>query len=750
MKRFLTDSYRRAVDSRISKLVVQHKVTRMRSGSVTSTLRSGNGEPHELSIEDAKIVYRRKCEGLEIAPNEIAEQRFIEQFLQAIKNKVLKFTGLGLGPVGMGALMKRIADQKRFCVLDLSMNKFADAGAVHVANYIAKDPPIIHLDLRSNLIYAEGFAKLFEALKRNFHIVSLDCSAIDGIERNKMGTNGCRVLAELLAENETLSHLNVAMSGISPDGCTCLGEAMKSNESLMVLDVSGNRFGTVGCNNMFQWEGSFGKLEALYLMRNDITDGAAALLCKHLENTPTLKILDLSDNSLTKVFLRQLVKTLQTKAFLESLSLAKNKLDVHCDDLLQLLVRNVHSLKNLNLSENPLKDSALRPIAEALVFNENIVSIDLSDTLMRDASAVEFAEVIMRNKCLRQLYLNSNKITDASSVDIAKALSKNNTLTTLGLRNNEMRDDTAQAMMEALQQNNTILDIDVDLNDFSYRYHAQLTQTISDHKKDLTINFAHIANQHIVHLKEDEQKLFSVRDEIQKQTEAVESSMLEKQTKERLFEELKASREREIAEANEKLEQMKARYDEISEQRRQQLIEFNQVKFDTERAQSEANREYQQFVTKRQHAEARLKRAESKKLDAEVQSTRTIDDLKMHLMTVKEELRQLIDQAHIAQNLIFKRDATAKAEAEQKAAEEKALAAMAKEAAKAPKKVEFFTLAERRQASRPNSSRMKSPNSGRKKSPNSGRKKSPARPKSRKSPKPKIITPEFEGEPAKQ
>ena len=463
-----------------------------------------------------------------------------------------------------------------------------------------------------------------------------------------------------------------------------------------------------------------------------------------------MKILDLSDNSLTKVFLRQLVKTLQTKAFLESLSLAKNKLDVHCDDLLQLLVRNIHSLKILNLSENPLKDSALRPIAEALVFNENIVSIDLSDTLMRDASAVEFAEVIMRNKCLQQLYLNSNKITDASSVDIAKALSKNSTLTTLGLRNNEMRDDTAQAMMEALQQNNTILDIDVDLNDFSYRYHAQLTQTISDHKKDLTINFAHIANQHIVHLKEDEQKLFSVRDEIQKQTEAVENSLLEKQTKERLFEELKASREREIAEANEKLEQMKARYDEISEQRRQQLIEFNQVKFDTERAQSEANREYQQFVTKRQHAEARLKRAEAKKLDAEVQSTRMIDDLKMHLMTVKEELRQLIDQAHVAQNLIFKRDATAKAEAEQKAAEEKALAAKAKEAAKPPKKVEFFTLAERRQASRPNSSRKKSPNSGRKKSPNSGRKKSPARPKSRKSPKPKIITPEFEGEPAKQ
>ena len=688
-----------------------------------------------LSEEDAQYIYRRKCQGMEIAPNELAEQRFIEQFLQGITTKILKFTGLGLGPMGMGALIRRISNQKKFWILDLSMNKCADAGAAHLANYMAKDPPIIHLDVRSNLIYADGFTKLFGALQDNTHLVSLDCSAIDGIERNKMGTGGCRALAQLLADNEVLSHLNAAMSGISPEGCTMIGEAMTLNQTLMVLDISGNRFGTVGCNNLFQWEGSFGKLEALYLMRNDITDATAASLCKHLENTPTLRVLDLSDNSLTRVFLRQLVKSLQTKSHLESLSLAKNKLNVKCDDLLHLLIKDIHTLKTLNLSENPLKDTALKVIAGALVFNENLVTIDLSDTLMRDESAAQFAEVIASNTRLQNLQLNSNKITDTSAVEIARALSKNSTLTTLGLRNNEMRDDTAQTMMEALQQNNTILDIDVDLNDFTYRYHAQLTQTIADHKKFLTINFADIANRHIVVLKEDEQKLFSVRNEIQKQTQAVQDSLAEKESKERQFEELKTTREREITLANEKLEKMKATYEEISEKRRQKVTEFNEVKYETERAQAEAQREYQQFATKRQHAEARLKRAEAKKLEAEVQSTRVLDDLKMQLMSVKEELRQLIDQAHVAQNLLLKRDAAAKAEAEAKAAEEKAQAAKAKEAAEPPKKVEFFTLAERRQASRPSSSR----------------KKVPTRPKSRKkSPKPRIVTPEFEGETSKQ
>jgi hypothetical protein len=62
-----------------------------------------------------------------------------------------------------------------------------------------------------------------------------------------------------------------------------------------------------------------------------------------------------------------------------------------------------------------------------------------------------------------------------------------------------------------------------------------------------------------------------------------------------------------------------------------------------------------------------LKRAETRKLDAEVQAGRVLDDLKVHLSTIRDQLRQSIHDAHMAQNALLKRDADEKAERDEEA-----------------------------------------------------------------------------------
>jgi len=67
--------------------------------------------------------------------------------------------------------------------------------------------------------------------------------------------------------------------------------------------------------------------------------------------------------------------------------------------------------------------------------------------------------------------------------------------------------------------------------------------------------------------------------------------------------------------------------------------------------------EYQSIATKRQYAQSRLNRAENKKLDVQVQAQRILDDLKIHLMIIKEQIKTLIQDAHETQQTMLLQDA---------------------------------------------------------------------------------------------
>lgn len=655
MNRLLSDSYRRSIDNRISKIIISHKAAR--PGKVMTVLSRTNPSIRfqELTEKDAHLIYNKKCNDLEIAPNPLAEQRFIEQFMNSLLIKTLKFGGLGLGPEAAKILLQVIWDQKKYFYLDLSLNRLSDSGATFVAEYIKSRPPIIHLDLRSNCILVKGAISIFQALEDNDTIVSLDFSAIDGIDRNKIGTQGCRFLSQLLQKNDIISHLNLSMSGISADGCLFLSTALSSNKSLIHLDLSINRFGTQGAVNLFKEDNSLSSLEYLNLSRNGIGDGISQTIGRQIELSKSIRVLDFTDNNLTKNFLRKLYRPLLNSS-ITTLLLSRNKFESNSGDILHNIVRDVVSLEVIDLSNNPLKDSAVIDIADSLVDNNNIISIDFTDTAITDESAVRFSEVIETNTCLQRLNLSNNQITDVSSVFIAQSIAKNKTLLHLSLKSNEIGDLTAPFLIESMQQNNTIIDIDIDFNDFTYRTHVQLSDAIGVHKKSITKNIANIASKKIEILKNDEKRLFEVREEVKKQSDLVSASIAEKGRKEEMLREMSQQREADIVKYDKRLEEVKKEYEKISEERRIQLVEFNKVKTQTESEQAAAQRSFQSIAAKRQHAAARLKRANDKKIECEIATNRVLDDLKLHLFDLKDQLRQAIDDAHVQQKLLFQKE----------------------------------------------------------------------------------------------
>lgn len=703
MRRFLSDSQRKGIENKLANIVEHHKTERGKSLLYTTTLKQANETSRVVTItpEDAIVLYTAKCEDLEIAPSESAKQRFVEQFMGGIHRKSVSFTGLGLTPACMRPLLSLLARIPKFVYIDLSLNRLKDPGACTVAEYLERDPETVCLDLRSNGISPEGAIKLFSALSRNTHLSVLDMSAIDGIERNRIGTQGCKVLATLLIKNQVLESLNLSMCCVSADGCSSLGPALCVNSSLVSLDLSANKFGNAGAERLFENDGALGSIESLNLANNSIGDAAAPFITRQLRLNKTLKSLDLSGNNFGKKFLFLLLQACQGGTQLETLSLAKNKLGPGCAEPLLCLMRDYPSIKNWNLSQNQLKDDTIVQIARAIQENHTMASLDLSDVLMGDPGAEALLPIIAGHESLTKLVLNDNKISDKSGPRIAEALTKNKVLTTLCLRGNEMKDESAKAFVEALDANHTITDLDLALNDFAFRAYATVDKAIRLHNESIEHHVADIASRHIDKLKEQEQALFQYRAAVKAEFRAVQEAKAERDEKKEMLETLKNQRNDEIAENERYLDELKAEYDQISMERRRQLTAFSDYKAHTEFREHEATKEYQGWVAKRQQVESRVRRAEQKQLDARTLNERKFEEMRVHLRTLKDQLREAIESAHQAKYaLTAKQQQQAQEEEERRRKEEEERKAAEEEAKKKLEipKAKVMTIEELRKA----------------------------------------------------
>lgn len=665
VKRFLSDSYRRSLDHKIGKLVINHQVNKVHKWDLLPPMEE-NPKPNSqqnllrnnssITIYHALDIYKEKCRDLGLKPNPYGEKRFVEQFMNSVMKKSLRFTGLGLGPGCAKILIDVLYNNPQYVFIDLSLNKFKDDGAKMLARYVTLNPPLIYLDLRSNRIGIEGCTNIFNSIKCNTHLTNLDLSAIDGIERNRIGSEGSRALASVLSTNQALSSLNLAMCGITAEGCIHIGKALAKNTTLTYLDLTANRFGSPGANALFGHPKSFGNLETLILSRNAIDDDAARVICKQIKKSPELRIIDLSFNSLSHTFLNLLYSAFHKYTALTSLNLAGNGFGPEHNEGVHLLIRDFPSIVHYDFSKNPLKHNALINIAKSIKARRNILSIDLTETQMDDTAAIEFADLIKSHPSLQKISFAENGLTDASGVLIAQAIGENNVLSNISLRNNELNNKTAAALLKALEKNNTIVDIDISFNDFSFNAHIQLNRTIEEHKRSINSNISDIAQKHIDVLKKKELQLFKTRDEIKQLQEEVANATNTRLSTNEYYEKFKLEKQKEIEDAEKELDDLKNQRDEIQETKRLKTREFNAKKQALDKRQQEALANLQNLSTTKQAVQSRLTRLESKRLEMKVKTSKEQDDYKMKIDELAQQLRAAIDDVLTAKMLMLDKE----------------------------------------------------------------------------------------------
>ena len=107
---------------------------------------------------------------------------------------------------------------------------------------------IVNLDLGENEITHEGAMHLFEILKKNQTVVTLNLGNYDQVQKNKIGAIGATYLRDLLKENKFLTSLDLRANVVSDKGAYQIQLGLLENQTLEHLSLSHNDISEYGMN----------------------------------------------------------------------------------------------------------------------------------------------------------------------------------------------------------------------------------------------------------------------------------------------------------------------------------------------------------------------------------------------------------------------------------------------------------------------------------------------------------------------
>ncbi|XP_040267128.1 ribonuclease inhibitor-like isoform X1 [Bufo bufo] len=275
----------------------------------------------------------------------------------------------------------------------LADNYLPDTSCIQLASVIRNNWSLKRLDLSGNCLYGPHFSDLMEALS----------------------SPACRIETLQLGYNEL------------PDtSCIQLASVIRNNPSLKILDLSYNCLSGPHFSDLMEALSSPAcRIETLCLVGNNLPDTSCIQLASVIRNNPSLKILDLSGNSLSGPHFSDLMKTLSSPTCrIEELLLADNDLpDTSCIQLASE-IRNNPSLKILDLSGNSLSGPHFSDLMEALSSPAcRIETLKLGDNGLPDTSCIQLASVIRNNPSLKILVLYNNRLSGPHFSDLMEALS---------------------------------------------------------------------------------------------------------------------------------------------------------------------------------------------------------------------------------------------------------------------------------------------------------------------------------------
>lgn len=437
---------------------------------------------HSLKVDDILDIYTSKCKDNQVEYIPSQALKFLEKFKQSSKQKCFNLRELNLGLESAKVIYKILSKNTHFIKLDFEKNGFSDLGSIILADALRTSKSIIHVNLCSNNIGPEGAQALFGCLLENVSIISLDISSKEGLNRNRLGTQGVESLEWILQKNKILQFLNLASTAIGLTGLECILAGLENNSTLIELNLANNELGPQSSNLIANTLYTTQLLE-LNLSSNKLTDAGldklAAMFRLSTKNTILEKI-DLSNNGLTSLGIAKLFDSLQKNPYLKKLILSNNKFNGRGFNGITYLLWENSTLTHLELRNCDIEAEGGEAIANGLSKNEGLQNLLLSGNNLKDEGCKTIAGALVDNKKLKCLDLSKCRLKDGGGVPIAQIAKNHPTLHYLWLKENTLHDETGLALTDAAKNNKNLKCLACERNPISYKYMLEIKKAIEN------------------------------------------------------------------------------------------------------------------------------------------------------------------------------------------------------------------------------------------------------------------------------
>ncbi len=336
------------------------------------------------------------------------------------------------GPV----LVEMLRNNSTLQQLDLSGSNICASGLGYIAKGLRHNTGLVKLSLHecSVSVTKDNGPLLEEILKENRTLQELD------ISHNPIGASGLGYIAKGLRHNTALVKLSLLQCSVSvtEDNGPLLEEMLRENRTLPELDLTHSIIGASGFGYIAKGLRHNTGLVKLSLPQCDVsvTESNGPLLEEMLGENRTLRELDISHNPIGASGLGYIAKGLRHNTALVKLSLLQCSVSVTADNgpLLEEMLRENRTLQELDLTTNPLGASGLGYIAKGLQKNSGLVKLHLRCCHLRITAADNgwlLTTMLEENLTLEELDLSDNKISDDELLILVESLSINRGLKTL-------------------------------------------------------------------------------------------------------------------------------------------------------------------------------------------------------------------------------------------------------------------------------------------------------------------------------
>ncbi|XP_026108292.1 NACHT, LRR and PYD domains-containing protein 12-like [Carassius auratus] len=339
-----------------------------------------------------------------------------------------------------------------------------------------------------NLTY-QSCSNLAKALRSDNNLIELNMS------NNNLQDSGVKQLCIGLETCE-LEILKLNNCGLTEESCSALASVLSSDcSSLKELDLSNNNLKHLGVELLSDGLTKNCKLKILRLSDCSITEEGYKALASALRSNPSHLIeLDLRGNDPGQSGVKQLNDLLQDpNCQLKTLKFLGPAAEEAFQNVKGIVGENLLLLKELNLSKRKLGDTQVIQIAALLQDKHcKLNTLILHKCGLTEESCSALTTVLRSNPSLKELDMSKNNLQDSGMKKLQNGLEdKNCTLKKLRLSNCSITEEGYKALASALRSNPShLIELDLTGNDPGQSGVKELNDLLQDPKCQLkTLRF---------------------------------------------------------------------------------------------------------------------------------------------------------------------------------------------------------------------------------------------------------------------